>query len=86
LSEIRTFTPKELSRYNGKHGAPAFVAYEGVVYDVTSSFLWQKGEHQVLHGAGSDLTLEMSQAPHTAAVFGKFPVVGVLITTFDDLP
>jgi predicted heme/steroid binding protein len=73
----RRFTREELSRYNGKDGAPAFVAYKGVVYDVSGSFLWQKGSHQVLHHAGVDLTDSLEQAPHGEDVLDRFPVVGV---------
>ena len=60
---MRRFTRKELARYNGKDGAPAFIAYEGKVYDVSRSFLWQDGRHQVLHTAGVDLTAGLDQAP-----------------------
>jgi predicted heme/steroid binding protein len=40
---MRRFTRKELAQYHGKDGAPAFIAYEGKVYDVSHSFLWQDG-------------------------------------------
>jgi predicted heme/steroid binding protein len=53
---MQKFTKNELAQYNGKDGAPAFIAYEGKVYDVSHSFLWQDGRHQVLHTAGVDLT------------------------------
>jgi predicted heme/steroid binding protein len=69
---------EELRQYNGKNGAPAYIAYQGVVYDVTRSWHWRKGEHQVRHKAGNDLTSEMGQAPHGEDVFRKFPVVGIL--------
>lgn len=74
----RKFTRTELRRYNGKRGAPAFIAYRGIVYDVTRSFLWQGGAHQVLHGAGVDLTAELVDAPHGMDLLERFPVVGML--------
>jgi predicted heme/steroid binding protein len=77
--EKRRFTRKELARYNGRDDAPAFLACEGLVYDVSGSFLWQQGRHQVLHAAGDDLTDELAQAPHGADLLQKFPVVGVLV-------
>jgi predicted heme/steroid binding protein len=76
--ENRRFSRKELSRYDGKDGAPAFVAYGGVVYDVTGSFLWPDGIHQVLHAAGRDLTDSIHEAPHDAVVLTQFPIVGTL--------
>jgi predicted heme/steroid binding protein len=76
---LRVFTGKELSRYNGKNGTPILIAFEGKVYDVSSSFLWQNGKHQVVHASGLDLTGELSQAPHGADLLEKFQIVGVLI-------
>lgn len=75
----RRFTKRELRRYNGNHGAPVFVAYQGIVYDVSTSFLWQRGRHQVLHAAGMDLSDSIKAAPHDAELLLKFPMVGELI-------
>jgi predicted heme/steroid binding protein len=75
---MRIFTVKDLAKYNGKNGKPAYVAYNGRVYDVTNSFLWKDGRHQVLHSAGTDLTSAIEQAPHSGDVLAKFPVVGIL--------
>jgi predicted heme/steroid binding protein len=76
---MRTFTRKELAHYTGKHGTPAFIAYKGKVYDVSGSFLWQNGTHQVLHNAGEDLTDNLDEAPHGADMLERFLVVGILI-------
>ncbi len=75
---MRRFTKKELAQYNGKDGALAFIACEGKVYDVSRSFLWQDGRHQVLHIAGVDLTASLDQAPHGADLLERFSVVGML--------
>jgi len=75
----RTFTVEELSRYNGKNGAQAFVGYRGEVYDVSDSFLWQNGRHQVLHDAGLDLTANLDEAPHGADLLKRYPAIGTLI-------
>jgi predicted heme/steroid binding protein len=74
----RRFTQRELGRYNGRDGAPAFIAYEGKVYDVSRSFLWQNGRHQAVHAAGCDLTGRLHEAPHDADLLERFPVVGTL--------
>ena len=76
---MREFTKKELARYNGQHGSPIFTAYQGQVYDVSTSFLGKNVQHQVLHSAGIDLTDGFGQAPHGADVLVRFPVVGRLI-------
>ena len=76
---MRIFTDEELARYNGRDNTPAFVAYNGKVYDVSSSFLWKGGRHQVTHVAGKDLTEDLSQAPHGDDLLERFPVVGTLV-------
>lgn len=74
-------TEEELSRYNGKDGQPAFVAVNGIIYDVTQSRLWRGGEHDPSHGeaaAGSDLTEILQESPHGNEHLKRFPVVGRL--------
>jgi len=75
---MRKFIVEELSKYNGKNGAPVYIAYEGKVYDVSSSFQWKRGKHQVVHIAGQDLTDALGDAPHGSDHLDKFPVVGIL--------
>lgn len=71
-------TLDELKLYDGKNGAKAYIAYKGVVYDVTQSPLWKNGEHQGEHSAGVDLTLVLANAPHGEEVFNRYPAVGTL--------
>ncbi len=75
---MKEFTEEELARYNGKNGLPAYAAFNGKVYDLSGSFLWKDGNHQVLHNAGVDLSAAIGQAPHGEDVLERFPVVGVL--------
>jgi predicted heme/steroid binding protein len=69
LEEGRIFTERELQQFDGTRGKPAYIAYEGVVYDVSASSLWRGGLHKDLHYAGTDLTRTLRKAPHTAEVF-----------------
>jgi predicted heme/steroid binding protein len=75
---LRTFTLKELAAFDGKDGRPAYAAYEGLIYDFSSSPLFKEGEHYQ-HLAGQDLTGALAGAPHGTEVFAAFPVVGKLI-------
>lgn len=75
---MRTFTKEELSKYDGSEGV-AYVAYGGKVYDVSHSFHWKRGIHQVIHHAGCDLTKVLEQAPHGPDMLDKFPIVGKLL-------
>jgi predicted heme/steroid binding protein len=75
--EMKEYTLEELAGYNGKNGK-IYIAYQGQVYDVTDSYLWDGGNHQGLHDAGQDLTEEMDDAPHGPETFKDYPVVGTL--------
>ena len=75
--EMKEYTPEELAEYNGKNGK-TYVAYQGQVYDVSESFMWEEGVHQGLHEAGQDLSEAMEEAPHGPEIFKDYPVVGVL--------
>jgi predicted heme/steroid binding protein len=74
----KVLTKEELNRYDGSDGV-AYIAFRGKVYDVSRSFHWKKGVHQVVHHAGCDLTEELEKAPHGADMLEKFPIVGELI-------
>ncbi len=76
---MKEFTLDEIRRCDGRDGRRALILYKGKVYDVTGSFLWQDGRHQVLHSAGADLTDAMDEAPHGEDLMERVPVVGVLI-------
>lgn len=71
-------TLEELATFNGKNGQPAYVAYNGVIYDVTESAMWGDGDHEAMHFAGGDLTAEHDDAPHDVYVT-DFPEVGRLV-------
>ena len=78
--EMRTFTLEELSQYNGKDGQPAYVAVDGVVYDVTNVEAWKDGEHKLGLTAGNELTEEITnQSPHGIKVLEGLPIVGELV-------
>jgi len=75
---MKDFTVAELAGFNGKDGRPAYVAYQGVVYDVTESAMWGDGDHEGMHFAGADLTAEHDEAPHDVYVT-DFTEVGRLV-------
>jgi predicted heme/steroid binding protein len=76
--EPRKFTSEELAEHNGKNGKPAYIAYQGKVYDVSQSDFWLDGEHMGLHEAGKDLTEELELAPHREEMLKRVKLVGTL--------
>jgi predicted heme/steroid binding protein len=75
---MKEYTLEELARCTGEDGSPILIAANGLVYDVSKSYHWRKGRHQVLHRAGRNLTAELKQAPHGAHLLDRLPVVGRL--------
>lgn len=67
----------QLALRNGQDKEQVWVAYKGVIYNVTKSRLWRNGKHYE-HWAGQDLTEELKDAPHSATVFDKFDIIGYL--------
>ncbi len=49
------FTLEDLAKYNGKSGMAPYIAYEGVVYDLSAVKEWKNGEHNGMV-AGTDAT------------------------------
>ena len=75
---MKLITKQQLSLRNGQDKPEIWVAYKGMVYDVSLSRLWRNGTHYE-HWAGQDLTDELPDAPHNEHVFDKFETIGQLI-------
>lgn len=78
----RTFTLDELAQFDGTKGNPAYVAVDGVVYDVSASAKWVQGQHTACNlgaMAGQDLSELITKAPASMrGLLEKMPVVGTL--------
>ena len=73
-----TFTLQELFKYDGKGGSPAYVAINGIVYDVTNNATWAAATHFGLT-AGKDLTNEFASCHAGQPILSKLKVVGKLV-------
>lgn len=76
-STLPSYTRAQLALRNGQDRPEIWVAFQGKIYDVSSSRLWKNGKHYE-HWAGQDLSEELKDAPHTAQVFEKFQAIGIL--------
>lgn len=65
----RIISLRELRRNTGERGTPMWIAYKGIVYDVTNCPKWRTGLHERLHFPAQDLTSELPDAPHGEEVF-----------------
>ncbi|MCS7004648.1 MAG: cytochrome b5 [Cytophagales bacterium] len=77
IKEFPRYTRSQLALRNGQDRPEIWIAFQGKIYDVTSSRLWREGKHYE-HWAGQDLTNELIHAPHTERVFEKFQIIGLL--------
>lgn len=77
----KELTPEQLAHFDGKDGRPAYIAYKGMIYDITNSRLWRNGAHMVKHLAGRDLTEALQTAPHGEDKILAMPQAGMLISS-----
>lgn len=76
--EDLVLTVEELALYNGQDGKPAYIAVDGVIYDVSSVEYWSGGTHNGFT-SGLDLTNEIKNiSPHGLVKLDGLPIVGRL--------
>lgn len=74
----KVLTLEALKFYDGSNGKPAYVAVNGVIYDVSLEATWGGGTHFSLY-AGKDLTPQFTGChENRLAVLRNLPQAGVL--------
>jgi predicted heme/steroid binding protein len=75
-SALLELTLEELKQFDGKGGRKAYIAVEGIIYDVSGNLNWFRGNHNG-YEAGRDLTLEIDTlSPHGRSKLLDVPKVG----------
>lgn len=74
---MKVYTKQQLALRNGQDKPEIWIAFRGIIYEVTHSRLWKSGKHYE-HWAGQDLTEELIDAPHSEKVFERFLPIGRL--------
>ncbi len=75
---MNLLTLEELAAYNGKDGMPAYVAVDGLIYDVSEHPEWTTGEHGG-NMAGTDISEMLKAAPHGVGKLEDISWVGTLV-------
>jgi len=78
IVETIYLTIKELEMYDGQNDQLAYIAIDGIIYDVTDESNWANGTHNGLY-AGNDLTVEIGSSPHGESVLEGLTAVGELV-------
>lgn len=73
---------EELAEFDGQDGRRAYIAVDGVVYDVTDVPEWSGGMHaDGRFMAGKDYSDEIRDvSPHGVSVLSRAERVGILVT------
>lgn len=79
VTGLLLMTIEELTQFDGKDGAKAFVAIDGSVYEVTGDRKWLDGNHEDGMSAGRDLSEFISGAPHGYDILKQFTIVGTIV-------
>lgn len=73
-------TLDELAQFDGNDGNKAYIAVDGIIYDVTDHPQWTSGTHRGQFEAGKDYSEEIREIPrHGTSNLDQAEVVGILI-------
>lgn len=86
LQGKQDLTVEELHGFDGKEGRPAYIAYNGRIFNVTESKIWKDGSHAKKHLSGHDLSDALKKAPHGEELILKMPEIGKLIEAGTKIP
>lgn len=70
MEQDKFFTINDLRRFDGEND-PMYIAFQGVVYDISDCPRWKTGLHEMQHFPAQDLTGEISDAPHSLEVLRR---------------
>lgn len=77
MPDQKLFTIEELAQYDGRDGSPAYVAVNGIVYDISHIPQWAQGVHFGV-SAGRDVT-ERVNLCHGGEILKLLKIVGRII-------
>lgn len=77
-NQIMEFTLEELAQYDGMDERPAYVAVDGIVYNVTDFPIWRRGSHFGIT-AGRDVSDKYHSCHAGFPILEELPVMGVLV-------
>lgn len=75
MDSLPVFNAETLKEYNGENGQRAYVAVDGIVYDVTDVPEWQS-PHGNGYTPGFDYSEEIKLSPHGKSKLNSLEIVG----------
>lgn len=80
MNRSKDFTIKQLKEFDGKYGRNAYIAVEGMIYDLTNSKDWKNGKLKIpAIIPGTDCTKEIMNTPKKLEPLKNVPVIGLII-------
>ena len=70
-------TLEQLAQYDGREGSPAYVAVNGIIYDISPIPQWAQGVHFGI-SAGQDVTKRVNLC-HGGGILKRLRIVGRII-------
>lgn len=76
--QILQLTLTELAEFDGQEGRDAYIAVDGIIYDVTGVSAWTGGTHNG-NMAGTDVSNVINNAPHGRSVLDGLEAIGEIV-------
>ena len=75
-TQTTVFNAQTLANYDGLEGRRAYIALDGVVYDVTGHPMWPNGLHRGSFQAGKDYSAQIPASHRRDMRYDELPKVG----------
>ena len=75
-TQSNVFNAQTLANYDGLEGRLAYIALDGVVYDVTGHLMWPNGLHRGYFQAGKDYSAQIPASHRRDMRYDELPKVG----------
>jgi predicted heme/steroid binding protein len=75
-TQTNVFNAQTLANFDGREGRRAYIALDGIVYDVTGHPMWPNGLHRGSFQAGKDYSAQIPASHRRDMRYDELPKVG----------